>query len=99
MVENHDATLLTMVKLCSKIEKVGVLWWPSVRIPGFHCCDLGSIPDQGMAWPKKKKKARKSIKYFRFYLVESILCKSILILKKLVLFFWNIDVYRTLEKS
>ena len=38
-----------------------VPWWPSVRILGFHCCYLGSIPGGGnrscklCVWQKKKK--------------------------------------------
>ena len=38
-----------------------------VRIPGFHCCGLGSVPSQGteisqVAWcgQKKKKESRES---------------------------------------
>ena len=41
-----------------------VPWWPSVRILGFHCCYLGSIPGGGnrscklCVWQKKKKQSQ-----------------------------------------
>ena len=44
----------------------GVLCWPSVRIPGFHCSGLGSVPGWGTEiqqamWHNKKRLVKISL--------------------------------------
>ena len=44
----------------------GVPWWLVVRVPGFHSCGRGSIPERGTGIPKatqlskNKKRERES---------------------------------------
>ena len=46
----------------------GVPWWLVVRVPGFHSCGRGSIPERGTGIPKatqlskNKKRERELIK-------------------------------------